>query len=101
MCDEVFSGYRVFSPLNHLTRLIARENFVLLSRRESSKSQSTMWLQTSSPEWETKNLTYLSYLIFRVLLWYSPEFSYIVNMLETTRCESNPSCKIRAEMRTN
>jgi hypothetical protein len=28
----------VFSPLNHLTRLIARENFIILSRRESNKS---------------------------------------------------------------
>jgi hypothetical protein len=28
-----------FSPLNHLTRLIARENFIILSRRESNKSQ--------------------------------------------------------------
>jgi hypothetical protein len=28
----------VFSPLNHLARLIARENFITLSRRESSKS---------------------------------------------------------------
>jgi hypothetical protein len=26
------------SPLNHLTRLIARENFIILSRRESNKS---------------------------------------------------------------
>jgi hypothetical protein len=29
----------VCSPLNHLTRLIARENFIILSRRESNKSQ--------------------------------------------------------------
>jgi hypothetical protein len=29
----------VFSPLNHLTRLIAQENFIILSRRESNKSQ--------------------------------------------------------------
>jgi hypothetical protein len=29
----------VFSPLNHLTRLIARENFIILSRRESNKSK--------------------------------------------------------------
>jgi hypothetical protein len=28
----------VFSPLNHLTLLIARENFIILSRRESNKS---------------------------------------------------------------
>jgi hypothetical protein len=28
----------VFSPLNHLTRLTARENFIILSRRESNKS---------------------------------------------------------------
>jgi len=28
----------VFSPLNHLTRLIARKNFIILSRRESNKS---------------------------------------------------------------
>jgi hypothetical protein len=27
-----------FSPLNHLTLLIARENFIILSRRESNKS---------------------------------------------------------------
>jgi hypothetical protein len=32
----------VFLPLNHLIRPIARENFILLSRRESSKSQ-TEW----------------------------------------------------------
>jgi hypothetical protein len=59
--DEVFSGYQpgqlverwentlrtrtemvfetlVFSPFNHLTRLIARENFIILSHRESNKS---------------------------------------------------------------
>jgi len=30
--DEVFSGYQ-------LTRLIARENFIILNRRESNKSQ--------------------------------------------------------------
>jgi len=30
--DEVFSGYQPgFSPLNHLTRLIARENFIIVS----------------------------------------------------------------------
>jgi hypothetical protein len=29
----------VFSPLSHLTRLTARENFIILSRRESNKSQ--------------------------------------------------------------
>jgi hypothetical protein len=29
----------VCSPLNHLTRLIARENFIILSLRESNKSQ--------------------------------------------------------------
>jgi hypothetical protein len=29
----------VCSPLNHLTRLIARENFIILSRRKSNKSQ--------------------------------------------------------------
>jgi hypothetical protein len=28
----------VYSQLNHLTRLIARENFIILSRRESNKS---------------------------------------------------------------
>jgi hypothetical protein len=28
----------VFSPLNHFTRLIVRENFIILSRRESNKS---------------------------------------------------------------
>jgi len=28
----------VFSPLNHLTRLIARENFIILSPQESIKS---------------------------------------------------------------
>jgi hypothetical protein len=28
----------VFSPFNQLTRLIARENFIILSRRESNKS---------------------------------------------------------------
>jgi hypothetical protein len=33
--DEVFSGYQA---VNHLTRLIARENFIILSRRESNKS---------------------------------------------------------------
>jgi hypothetical protein len=27
----------VFSPLNHLTWLIARENFIILSRQESNK----------------------------------------------------------------
>jgi hypothetical protein len=27
----------VCSPLNHMTRLIARENFIILSRRESNK----------------------------------------------------------------
>jgi hypothetical protein len=30
----------VFSPLNHLTRLIARENFIILICQESNKSQS-------------------------------------------------------------
>jgi len=30
----------VCSTLNHLTPLIARENFIILSRRESNKSQS-------------------------------------------------------------
>jgi hypothetical protein len=29
----------VFSPLNRLTRLIAQENFIILSRWESNKSQ--------------------------------------------------------------
>jgi hypothetical protein len=28
----------VWLPLNHLTRLIARENFIILSRQESNKS---------------------------------------------------------------
>jgi hypothetical protein len=28
----------VFSPLKHLIRLIARENLIILSRRESNKS---------------------------------------------------------------
>jgi hypothetical protein len=28
----------VFSPFDHLTRLVARENFIILSRRESSRS---------------------------------------------------------------
>jgi hypothetical protein len=28
----------VFSSLNHLTQLIAQENFIILSRRESNKS---------------------------------------------------------------
>jgi hypothetical protein len=32
----------VFSPFNHLTRLIVRENFIILSRRESNKSQLTI-----------------------------------------------------------
>jgi hypothetical protein len=45
--DEVLSGYQsgqmverwlVFSPLNHLSWLIARENFIILSRQESNKS---------------------------------------------------------------
>jgi hypothetical protein len=29
----------VFSPLNHLTWLIAQENFIVASRQESNKSQ--------------------------------------------------------------
>jgi hypothetical protein len=35
--DMVFETL-VFSPLNNLTRLIARENFIIFSRRESNKS---------------------------------------------------------------
>jgi hypothetical protein len=33
-----------FSPLNHLTRLIARENFIILSRRESNRSRPSICL---------------------------------------------------------
>jgi len=35
----------VCSPLNHLTRLIARENFIILSHRESNKSRITVIIQ--------------------------------------------------------
>jgi hypothetical protein len=35
---EMGVGTLVCSPLNHLTRLIARENFIIPSRRESNKS---------------------------------------------------------------
>jgi hypothetical protein len=38
-CFEDRDGPRNFiSPFNHLTRLVARENFIILSRRESSRS---------------------------------------------------------------
>jgi hypothetical protein len=35
---EIVFEMLVFSLLNHLTRLIARENFIILSRQESDKS---------------------------------------------------------------
>jgi hypothetical protein len=38
----------VFSPLNHLTRLIARENFIIFSRRESNKFHLMHFLQRST-----------------------------------------------------
>jgi hypothetical protein len=40
----------VCSPLNHLTRLIARENFIILSRRESNKSHYICKLSISLTE---------------------------------------------------
>jgi hypothetical protein len=39
----------VFSLLNHLTRLIAREYFIILSRRESNKSHYTSDVSRFSP----------------------------------------------------
>jgi hypothetical protein len=43
--EMVFETF-VCSPLNHLTWLIAQENFIILSRRESNKSHFTrqIWL---------------------------------------------------------
>jgi hypothetical protein len=49
--DEVLSGYQPGQvvELNHLTRLIARENFIILSRRESNKSQAMKMLEQPAP----------------------------------------------------
>jgi hypothetical protein len=35
---EIVLETLVSSPFNHLTRLVARENFIIFSRRESSRS---------------------------------------------------------------
>jgi len=47
--DEDRGGLRnvVFSPLNHLTQLTARENLIILSRRESNKSHFLLFVSSS------------------------------------------------------
>jgi hypothetical protein len=50
----------VFSPFNHLTRLVARKKFIKFSRRESSRSYRILIVVSSDDIFENIQLLFMS-----------------------------------------